>query len=103
MQKPLVLVDPWPRRRTMIFGEDQWARLEATADVVGNDGDAAMDAATVDAALPRVTAILGYLPAERIGRAPHLRAIINVEGNFPMSTMHQPPRPDNANRSDNRL
>ena len=79
----------------MIFGEDQWARLEAMADVVGNDGDAA---------LPRVMAILGHLPAERIGRAPHLRAVINVEGNFfPNVDNHQPPRPDNANRSDNRL
>jgi phosphoglycerate dehydrogenase-like enzyme len=84
MPKPLVLVDPWPRRRTMVFTDEQWTRLEAMADVTSSEGDAPMDAATVDGALARVTAILGQtdLPAERIGRAPYLRAIVNVEGNF---------------------
>jgi phosphoglycerate dehydrogenase-like enzyme len=84
MTKPMVLVDPWPRRRKMIFTDDQWARLEAMADVVSSDGNAPMAAATVDGALARVTAILGQtdLPAERIVRAPQLRGIINVEGNF---------------------
>ena len=80
MTKPLVLVDPWPRRREMIFTDDQWARLDAMAKVVSSDGDAPMAAATVDGALPRVAAILGQtdLPAERIARAPQLRAVINV-------------------------
>jgi len=84
VKKPLVLVDPWPRRREMIFTDDQWARLEAMADVVSSDGNAPMAAATVEGALARVTAILGQtdLPAERIERAPQLRAVINVEGNF---------------------
>jgi phosphoglycerate dehydrogenase-like enzyme len=68
----------------MIFSDDQWRRLEAIADLVSSDGIAPMDTVTVDRALPRVTAILGQtdLPAERIGRAQQLRAVINVEGNF---------------------
>ena len=84
MTKPLILVDPWPRRREMVFTDDQWARLDAMADVVSSDGNAPMAAATVEGALARVNALLGQtdLPAERIVRAPQLRAIINVEGNF---------------------
>jgi len=68
----------------MIFSDDQWPRLEAMADVVSSDGQVPMDAATVEGALARATAILGQtdLPRERIGRAPHLRAVINIEGNF---------------------
>lgn len=84
VNKPLVLLDPWPRRRDMIFNSEQWARLNTMAAVVGTDGDAPMDTTTVDAALAHVMAILGQtdLPAERIGHAPKLRAVINVEGNF---------------------
>jgi len=33
MPKPLVLVDPWPRQRTMVFTDEQWTHLEAMADV----------------------------------------------------------------------
>lgn len=84
MTKPLVILDPYPRRRRMIFSDAQWARLQNMAEVVACDGDAAMDAARIDAALPRAAAVVGQtdLPAERLVRAENLRAVINVEGNF---------------------
>jgi hypothetical protein len=65
----------------MIFTGDQWARLDAMADVVSSDGNAPMAAATVEGALARGTAILGQtdLPAERIVRAPQLRAVIDLD------------------------
>jgi len=68
----------------MIFTDAQWARLEAMAELVAGEGDAPVPAEQVEAALPRVSAILGQtdLPAERLARAPRLRALINVEGNF---------------------
>jgi phosphoglycerate dehydrogenase-like enzyme len=84
MAKPVVLVDPWPRRRRMIFTDEQWARLEAMAELVYVDTDGPMDAGTVDRALERAVAVLGQtdLPTERIACAPNLRAVVNVEGNF---------------------
>lgn len=68
----------------MVFSDAQGARLEAMAEVVACDGDAPMDAAQVDAALPRAVVVLGQtdLPSERLERAGNLRAVINVEGNF---------------------
>src|SRR5215210_9458306 len=46
--------------------------------------DGRMPPDRVDAVLPQVSAIIGQtdLPAERLARATHLRAVINVEGNF---------------------
>ena len=43
-----------------------------------------MPDAMVEAHLPETVAIVGQtaMPAERIARAPKLRAIVNVEGNF---------------------
>jgi phosphoglycerate dehydrogenase-like enzyme len=83
MPKPLVLFDPHPRTRAMIFAPADWQRLEALVDVVTSETDA-VDAAVVDACLPRVSAIVGQtpLPVERLARATALRAIFNVEGNF---------------------
>jgi phosphoglycerate dehydrogenase-like enzyme len=82
--RPAVLLDPHPRRREMIFDPAQWARLNAMAEVVTADIDGPLPASLVEEVLPRVATILGQtdMPAERIARAPHLRAIINVEGNF---------------------
>lgn len=84
MTKPLVIVDPYPRRRSMIFSDSQWTRLEAMAELATCDGDAPMEASRLEAALPDAVAVLGQtdLPAERLARAVNLRALINVEGNF---------------------
>ena len=82
--RPVVLLDPHPRHTAMIFNPDQLARLHAMAEVVTADAAGRVPDDMVEAALPRVSAILGQtdLPAERIARAPLLRAVINVEGNF---------------------
>ena len=84
MTRPTVLLDPHPRRAGSIFDPEQMRRLQAMAEIVTEDIDGRLPAALVDAALPRVSAVLGQtdLPAERIAQAPHLKAVINVEGNF---------------------
>ena len=81
--RPVVLLDPYPRNNGMIFSHQQRERLQAMADVVTVESGPLPDA-VIDAALPRVTAVLGQtaLPRERLDRAPHLKAILNVEGNF---------------------
>jgi len=83
MAKPLVLLDPHPRTRAMIFAPADWQRLERLVDVITSE-TGAVDAAVVDACLPRVSAILGQtpLPTARLERATALRAVFNVEGNF---------------------
>jgi phosphoglycerate dehydrogenase-like enzyme len=80
----VVLLDPHPRRAAMIFAPDQRERLDALAQVIACDGEGAMPSAQVEAALPRVEIVIGQtdLPADRLARAPRLRAVINVEGNF---------------------
>ena len=81
--KPLVLLDPHPRTRQMIFADDAWARLARMAELVTGD-TGPVDAGVVDECLPRVCAIVGQtpMPEARLRRASALRAIFNVEGNF---------------------
>lgn len=81
--KPLVLLDPHPRNNAMIFSAADRARLESLAEVVTVESGAIPDE-MVEAYLPRVVAVLGQtaLPLERLNRAPLLRAVLNVEGNF---------------------
>lgn len=82
-ERPAILVDPYPRTLDQIFRPETRARLEALAEVTWHDGPPADDA-LVDAVLPRALAVVGQtaLPRERLDRAPHLRAVVNVEGNF---------------------
>ena len=77
------LVDPLPRTLEMICDAETRARLEALGPLVVHE-DGPMPDAIVDERLPDVVAIVGQtaMPAERIARAPKLRAIVNVEGNF---------------------
>lgn len=81
--KPVVLFDPSPRPRARIFNAAQWQRLNEMATIV-ETGDAPMADDLIERTLPDATAIIGQtaLPRERIARAPKLRALINVEGNF---------------------
>lgn len=81
--RPTVIVDPWPRTMDLIFTAETRARLDELAEIVVHD-DGRMPDAMFEAALPRAVAILGQsdLPVERLERAPNLRAVINVEGNF---------------------
>ena len=79
----VILVDPLPRTLEMICDAETRARLEALGPLVVHE-DGPMPDAIVDEHLPDVVAIVGQtaMPAERIARAPKLRAIVNVEGNF---------------------
>ncbi len=79
----VILVDPWPRTLAMICDAPTRAQLDALGPLVVHE-DGAMPDAMVDEWLPSAVAVLGQtaLPAERLERAPRLRAIVNVEGNF---------------------
>jgi phosphoglycerate dehydrogenase-like enzyme len=79
----LILVDPLPRTLEMICDAPTRARLEALGELVVHE-DGPMPDETVEQHLPEVVAIVGQtaMPAERLERAPKLRAIVNVEGNF---------------------
>jgi phosphoglycerate dehydrogenase-like enzyme len=81
--KPLLLVVPTPRARWMILADDALARLEADWEVVLHEPGPAPDT-LVERCLPEVVAILGQvpLPEERLARAPKLRAVVNVKGNW---------------------
>lgn len=79
----MLLVDPYPRTLEQIFSPETRARLEALSPVTWHDGRPAGDE-LVEPLLPELTAIVGQtaLSAERLARAPRLRAVLNVEGNF---------------------
>ena len=81
--EPLILVDPLPRTLDMICDAPTRARLDALGRIVLHE-DGPMPAAVVEQHLPDAVAIVGQtaMPAERLERAPKLRAIVNVEGNF---------------------
>ena len=78
-----ILVDPQPRTLMMICDPPTLARLQALGPLVVHE-DGRMPDELVEQHLPDVTAIVGQtaMPAERLQRAPNLRAIVNVEGNF---------------------
>jgi len=79
----VIVLDPYPRALDQIFTAEDRARLEALGPVSWHDGPPRSDA-EIDALLPEAIAIVGQtrLPKERLDRAPALRAIVNVEGNF---------------------
>ena len=80
--KPVVLLRPAPQNTSRIFTEDALRRLHERYTVV--DGEADLSEELIDSCLPDVFAIIGQpdLPRERLERAPNLRGILNVEGNF---------------------
>jgi phosphoglycerate dehydrogenase-like enzyme len=80
---PVILVDPLPRTLAMICDPPTRARLDALGSLVVHE-DGPMPDALIDAHLPNAVAIVGQtaMPAERLERAPRLKAIVNVEGNF---------------------
>jgi phosphoglycerate dehydrogenase-like enzyme len=79
----LILLDPYPRALDLIFTPADRARLEALAPVAWHDG-APLSDEEVESRLPELLAIVGQtaLPRARLERAPGLRAVVNVEGNF---------------------
>ena len=81
--KPKALVDPHPRTLEMVFSRGDLARLKTLVKVTAWEGSR-MPAEMVEAQLPSTSVIIGQtdLPRARLERAPALKAIINVEGNF---------------------
>jgi phosphoglycerate dehydrogenase-like enzyme len=86
MSPPVILFDPWPRSAAMIFREEMQQRFEHLGSIVGLEESQAgkLPAELVEATLPDAVAIVGQtdLDASRLARAPKLKAIVNVEGNF---------------------
>ena len=81
-----MILRPAPQRVARIFAPAALERLHRDYEVVDLEGvaeGADFDAA-FEAALPRAFAVVGQpdLPAARLDRAPALRAVLNVEGNF---------------------
>lgn len=83
MPDRIILLDPYPRRIDRIFDEATKRRLEALGRVVWHDGSPA-SAEHIDRHLPETVALIGQSPLDRarLDRAPHLRAVFNVESNF---------------------
>jgi phosphoglycerate dehydrogenase-like enzyme len=81
-ERPVVILRPAPQRAHIIFSPSAMDRLRSAYRVVDLDADPSEEA--FEAALPEAFAIIGQpdLPAERLARAPHLRLVLNVEGNF---------------------
>jgi phosphoglycerate dehydrogenase-like enzyme len=79
----LILLDPYPRTLDQIFTPRDRARLETLGRVVWHDGPSVADD-EIDQYLAEAIAIVGQtsLPKSRLDRAPRLRAVVNVEGNF---------------------
>jgi phosphoglycerate dehydrogenase-like enzyme len=78
--RPVVILTPEPQSAAQIFDEQARAEFERLFHIIDLEGKP--DA--LDDALPEAFAIVGQpdLPAKRIARAPRLRALVNVEGNF---------------------
>ncbi len=81
--EPTILLDPYPRKVDVIFNAEDKARLECIGHVLWHDGPLLQDA-FVEEQLPNLVAIVGQtaMPRERLERAPNLKVIANVEGNF---------------------
>jgi phosphoglycerate dehydrogenase-like enzyme len=79
----VILLDPFPRKIGRIFDEATKRRLEQLGRVLWHDGSPA-DPAHIDRYLPHAIALIGQSPLDkaRLDRAPHLRAVFNVESNF---------------------
>ncbi len=79
----IILLDPHPRRIERIFDEATKRRLERLGRVIWHDGSTA-SAEHIDKYLPDTIALIGQSPLDkaRLDRAPHLRAVFNVESNF---------------------
>jgi len=79
----VILLDPHPRRIERIFNETTKRRLEQLGRVLWHDG-APAPAGHINEHLPHAIALIGQSPLDRarLDRAPHLRAVFNVESNF---------------------
>jgi phosphoglycerate dehydrogenase-like enzyme len=83
MKKPLIILDPYPQTRMRIFTQETWNRLSEIAEIVSSDSPH-MSEEEFESLLPKAVAIIGQapMPKERLDKAPLLKVIFNVEGNF---------------------
>jgi phosphoglycerate dehydrogenase-like enzyme len=83
METPLILIDPLPRTLDLICDAQIRQRLEKLGKLVVSE-DRPMPNDMVERHLPEASLLIGQtaMPRERLDRAPKLRAIFNVEGNF---------------------
>ena len=83
MNRNLILFDPFPRTEEMVYPECVAKEFAALGQVIAHFGSRAPDA-MVERALPEVTVIVGQtaMPRDRLDRAPNLKAILNVKGNW---------------------
>jgi phosphoglycerate dehydrogenase-like enzyme len=83
MNRPKILIDPQPRTMDLIFDAEARRKLSTIAELTVFDAGP-MPVEMVEKALPETDILIGQtgLPRERLERAPRLRAIFNVEGNF---------------------
>ena len=81
--REVVLVDPRPRTLDVIMDPETRARFEALGHLVTSE-ERRMPDEIVERHLPETVLVVGQtdLPAERLARAPHLKAVFNVETNF---------------------
>ena len=81
--RPLILCDLYPRTASQLFDPPTRARLEALGEVAWHEGAPAPDS-FLERHLPRAVALVGQSAFDpvRLDRAPALRAVCNVEGNF---------------------
>ncbi len=83
MEKKKILFDPYPRSVELLFCQEDLQRLSSLFElIIWEDGKMPPD--KLEKTLPEVFAIVGQtdLPVGRLKKARHLKAIINVEGNF---------------------
>lgn len=82
--RPLILFDPYPRSRKLVFTKSLWQRLEGLGKVISADDERPMSSDQFDRYLPEAHAVIGQtaLPKERLARAVKLKAVLNIEGNF---------------------
>ena len=83
MERPLILLDPQPRTLDLICDAETRERLERLGRLIASD-DRPMPDEVIEKYLPEATILIGQtaMPRERLNRAPKLKAIFNVEGNF---------------------
>ena len=83
MKKSLILFDPFPRTEAMVYPRSVAREFAALGRVVTHFGSRA-PAEMVERALPEVEVIVGQtaMPRDRLDRAPNLKAILNVKGNW---------------------
>ena len=83
MEKPVIILDPYPQTRERIFTAEVWERISSIATIITSNSEHMSDK-EFESYLLKAVAIIGQapMPKERLDKAPLLKVIFNVEGNF---------------------